>query len=81
MIHPWKTNLPLLGDPGKFLYLNFHKLHHASYNPGPFSGLSMHPVEHFFLLYSYNSSPIVGSTSYAFLIYEIPCRYSPYRRT
>jgi len=47
MIHPWKRNLPLIGDPGYFLYKNFHKLHHLSYNPGPFSGLSMHPVEHF----------------------------------
>ena len=26
-----------------------HSLHHKSYNPGPWSGLSMHPVEH--LLY------------------------------
>jgi len=46
MIHPWRVNLPLIGDPGFFLYKNFHKLHHLSYNPGPFSGLSMHPVEH-----------------------------------
>jgi len=47
MIHPWGIQFPMIGDPGKFLYLNFHKLHHLSYNPGPFSGLSMHPVEHF----------------------------------
>jgi len=47
MIHPWNIYFPVIGDPGKFLYLNFHKLHHLSYNPGPFSGLSMHPVEHF----------------------------------
>jgi sterol desaturase/sphingolipid hydroxylase (fatty acid hydroxylase superfamily) len=28
------------------LYRWFHSLHHKSYNPGPWSGLSMHPVEH-----------------------------------
>ncbi|KAK3245966.1 hypothetical protein CYMTET_44484 [Cymbomonas tetramitiformis] len=48
MIHPWRVQLPLLGDPGLFLYKKFHSLHHKSYNPGPFSGLAMHPVEHFF---------------------------------
>jgi sterol desaturase/sphingolipid hydroxylase (fatty acid hydroxylase superfamily) len=31
------------------LYRSVHKLHHANINPGPWSGLSMHPVEH--LLY------------------------------
>lgn len=29
------------------MYRWVHSLHHKSYNPGPFSGLSMHPVEHF----------------------------------
>jgi hypothetical protein len=27
------------------LYSHFHKLHHESKNPGPWSGMSMHPVE------------------------------------
>ena len=31
------------------LYRTVHKLHHANINPGPWSSLSMHPVEH--LLY------------------------------
>lgn len=31
------------------LYRTVHKLHHANTNPGPWSGLAMHPVEH--LLY------------------------------
>jgi sterol desaturase/sphingolipid hydroxylase (fatty acid hydroxylase superfamily) len=31
------------------LYHTIHKLHHNNVNPGPWSGLSMHPVEH--LLY------------------------------
>jgi sterol desaturase/sphingolipid hydroxylase (fatty acid hydroxylase superfamily) len=28
-----------------FLYRNFHKVHHESFNPTPWSGLSFHPVE------------------------------------
>jgi sterol desaturase/sphingolipid hydroxylase (fatty acid hydroxylase superfamily) len=32
-----------------FLYHTVHKLHHNNVNPGPWSGLAMHPVEH--LLY------------------------------
>ena len=31
------------------LYARFHKVHHRNINPGPWSGISMHPVEH--LLY------------------------------
>ena len=30
------------------LYRAVHKVHHANVNPGPWSGLSMHPVEHLF---------------------------------
>jgi len=48
MMHPWRLDLPYLGDPGIFIYQNIHKVHHLSKNPGPFSGLSMHPGEHFF---------------------------------
>ena len=29
-----------------FLYEIAHKLHHRNINPGPWSGLSMHPIEH-----------------------------------
>jgi sterol desaturase/sphingolipid hydroxylase (fatty acid hydroxylase superfamily) len=29
----------------ELLYTPFHKLHHQSKNPGPWSGMSMHPVE------------------------------------
>jgi sterol desaturase/sphingolipid hydroxylase (fatty acid hydroxylase superfamily) len=28
------------------LYRNVHRLHHTNVNPGPWSGLAMHPVEH-----------------------------------
>lgn len=63
MIHPYgwwaKRNLPPAQggtkgtlwpylDLGQALYTYAHSLHHKSHNPGPWSGLSMHPLEHFF---------------------------------
>jgi len=47
-MHPWwDRTLGLMdGDVGAFLYRHVHSLHHKSYNPGPWSGLCMHPVEH-----------------------------------
>jgi len=52
-MHPWfdRENGLLNGDIGAFLYRHVHSLHHKSFNPGPWSGLCMHPVEHF-LYYS-----------------------------
>lgn len=52
-MHPWwdRKNGLMNGDIGAFLYRHAHSLHHKSYNPGPWSGLSMHPIEHF-LYYS-----------------------------
>jgi len=52
-MHPWwDRKLGLVdGDIGAFLYRHAHSLHHKSYNPGPWSGLCMHPIEHF-LYYS-----------------------------
>jgi sterol desaturase/sphingolipid hydroxylase (fatty acid hydroxylase superfamily) len=49
-MHPWWSvkNGLREGDIGAFLYRHAHSLHHQSRNPGPWSGLSMHPVEHFF---------------------------------
>jgi len=32
----------------KFIYRHVHYLHHKNSNPGPWSGLAMHPVEHVF---------------------------------
>ncbi|KAL6040280.1 Fatty acid hydroxylase domain-containing protein [Balamuthia mandrillaris] len=49
-MHPWfdakkhKHLAPL--DFGRILYTWVHSLHHKSYNTGPWSGLSMHPIEH-----------------------------------
>jgi sterol desaturase/sphingolipid hydroxylase (fatty acid hydroxylase superfamily) len=50
VMHPWWKKSRGLSryDFGAFLYKHFHSVHHKSYNPGPWSGLSMHPVEHFF---------------------------------
>eukprot|EP00747_Dinoflagellata_sp_TGD_P074342 gnl/TRDRNA2_/TRDRNA2_158283_c1_seq1.p1 gnl/TRDRNA2_/TRDRNA2_158283_c1~~gnl/TRDRNA2_/TRDRNA2_158283_c1_seq1.p1 ORF type:complete len:499 (+),score=88.65 gnl/TRDRNA2_/TRDRNA2_158283_c1_seq1:46-1542(+) len=47
-MHPWwnRESGLLDGDIGAFLYRHVHSLHHKSYNPGPWSGLCMHPVEH-----------------------------------
>eukprot|EP01084_Bolivina_argentea_P301493 520158_1 len=45
--HPWFKNMKYKNyDIGRYLYKNIHYLHHESTNPGPFSGLSMHPLEH-----------------------------------
>jgi len=53
MMHPWNIKIKLYPghkgiDPGRRLYQGAHKLHHLSVSPGPFSGLSMHPIEHLF---------------------------------
>jgi sterol desaturase/sphingolipid hydroxylase (fatty acid hydroxylase superfamily) len=37
--HRWMHHSP-------WLYKNVHAVHHKSHNPDPFSGLSMHPIEH-----------------------------------
>lgn len=46
VMHPWRFEVFGLFDPGAVLYRHVHSLHHKSHNPGPWSGLSMHPVEH-----------------------------------
>eukprot|EP01083_Nonionella_stella_P007106 20509_1 len=50
MIHPWfkRQSRYKAFDVGHVLYDYCHALHHQSYNPGTWSGLSMHPVEHLF---------------------------------
>ena len=59
LMHPWFGGYKEWGDrfiwlkpfvkrfdAGAFLYRHVHSLHHKSHNPGPWSGLSMHPGEH-----------------------------------
>jgi len=45
VMHPWFMTKHTI-DPGALLYRSVHALHHKSHNPGPWSGLAMHPVEH-----------------------------------
>jgi len=59
-MHPWwhiKYGLRE-GDIGAVLYRYVHSLHHKSYNPGPWAGLSMHPVEHI-IYYSVTLTPLL----------------------
>jgi sterol desaturase/sphingolipid hydroxylase (fatty acid hydroxylase superfamily) len=78
-MHPWFDRKYGLrqGDIGAFLYRYFHSLHHKSYNTGPWSGLSMHPVEHFFyytctlIVLFFNSHPL------HFLYAKFHCDISP----
>ncbi len=44
-----------------FLYKHVHSLHHRNVNVGPWSGLSMHPVEHFLYISSLLIHCIVAS--------------------
>ena len=44
-----------------FLYRHFHSLHHRNVNVGPWSGLSMHPVEHLLYLSSLMIHWVVAS--------------------
>merc|ERR1712194_736497 len=45
LLHPWFGKGGGV-DPGLWLYRHVHSVHHKSHNPGPWSGLAMHPVEH-----------------------------------
>eukprot|EP00039_Didymoeca_costata_P029310 m.24073 g.24073 ORF g.24073 m.24073 type:complete len:306 (-) comp7575_c0_seq1:257-1174(-) len=45
VLHPWRIYIFGI-DPGRYLYKYVHSLHHVATNPGPWSGLAMHPVEH-----------------------------------
>jgi len=58
-MHPWGWSLCGV-DIGAFMYKHVHKVHHRSKNPGPWSGLSMHPVEHL-LYYSVTLLPLLLS--------------------
>eukprot|EP01084_Bolivina_argentea_P260124 439168_1 len=45
ILHPWRFNICNI-DIGKILYKYIHAVHHQSYNTNPWSGLSMHWIEH-----------------------------------
>lgn len=46
-MHPWwdRENGLMQGDIGAVLYRYVHSMHHKSYNPTPWSGISMRPIE------------------------------------
>ncbi len=44
-----------------FMYKRFHSLHHKNINIGPWSGLAMHPVEHFLYISSLCIHWLVGA--------------------
>lgn len=46
-MHPWwdRENGLRQGDIGAVLYRYVHSMHHKSYNPTPWSGISMRPIE------------------------------------
>jgi sterol desaturase/sphingolipid hydroxylase (fatty acid hydroxylase superfamily) len=74
-MHPWwDKNLGLLdGDVGAWLYRVAHRLHHKSYNPGPWSGLSMHPIEHFLYYSCAWLPPLLGATCHPLMF--LYCKY------
>lgn len=64
-------------DLGQFLYSYSHSLHHKSYNPGPWSGLSMHWFEHL-LYYTCAWLPLLYiSHPLHFLYAKFHCDISP----
>ena len=57
LIHPWRSTV--IPDIGQVLYSHVHALHHKSYNPTSWSGISMHPIESF-LYYTVCFIPLLG---------------------
>lgn len=58
-MHAWRWTVMGV-DIGAVIYKRVHSLHHKSYNPGPWSGLSMHPLEHL-LYYTCTLTPFLFS--------------------
>eukprot|EP00971_Amphidinium_carterae_P213915 4245512-Amphidinium_carterae.1 len=79
-MHPWRgSDLGLKdGDIGAFLYRYVHSLHHKSYNPGPWAGLSMHPVEHLFYYSAATLLPLIAYVHpFHFLYTKFHCDIAP----
>ncbi len=69
-IHRWMHFEPI--------YKHVHALHHRSYNPGPWSGLSMHPIEHLFY-YACTVIPtcLILQHPFHFIYSRVHCDFSP----
>lgn len=59
------------------LYTRFHKVHHRNSNPGPWSGISMHPVEHLLYFSGFLIYWIVPAHPLHFLHYSMMVGLSP----
>jgi len=76
-MHSWGFKFMGLIDIGQALYDSVHSLHHKSHSPGPFSGLSMHPIEHL-IYYSCLLLPLcLGMHPLAFLYCKFHADISP----
>ena len=64
----------------KPLYKYVHYLHHKNVQPGPWSGLSMHPVEHL-LYFSLRADPFCGALSSRFTFCSTPSTRPSRRHT
>eukprot|EP01083_Nonionella_stella_P082578 227943_1 len=64
-IHPWKWRIGGV-DVGMYLYKNVHYKHHLSVNVGVWSGLLMHPIEHFIYFSSLLFPLILGVKQHFF---------------
>mmetsp|Transcript_9285 Transcript_9285/g.28151 ORF Transcript_9285/g.28151 Transcript_9285/m.28151 type:complete len:322 (-) Transcript_9285:66-1031(-) len=69
MMHPWKTTV--IPDVGKFLYKHVHSLHHKSYNPSTWAGLSMHPVEGTIYFTAAMLPALWGAHPYCFILCKL----------
>lgn len=82
MMHPWwpkasKGSLRYQLDAGRLLYKYAHSYHHKSYNPGPWSGLSMHPIEHLFYFSCTLIPMIIPQHPIHFLFNKVHAEISP----
>jgi len=59
------------------LYKRVHKLHHRNINPGPWSGLSMHPVEHLIYFSGFLIYWIIPAHPLHFMHYSMMVGLSP----
>lgn len=66
VLHPWNTSF----DPGALLFKHVHSVHHRSPNPGPWSGLAMHYIEHV-IYFTRNLLPLVVSIPYPVFLFMV----------
>jgi len=69
MMHPWKTKT--FPDIGKVLYKHVHSLHHKSYNPSTWAGLSMHPIEGTIYFTAAMIPAVFGAHPYTFILCKL----------